>query len=319
MGSLNGRDNDGGLAAPQALVSGPAVPRRSFLRLSGVGLVAALASNGFLTGCTDEQLTQFLDRIRNRPVRKDVASLGPEDPVLVTYGEAVAAMKALDSSDPTNPHGWRNQAEIHQNRCPHGNWLFLPWHRAYLWYFEEICRELTGDDGFALPYWDWTSNPTIPAPFTNPSSPLFNGTRTAGASSADSTFVGSVTIDNILQEPNFLNFASGSIPLAADQRQSSSYDPLEGTPHNYIHGFVGGDMGSFMSPLDPLFWLHHNRIEQLWVDWNITRGNPNTNDGDWTNRRYTDFVDRQKQPVNVTTTELTLMPLLSYRFDTQVP
>src|SRR3712207_7159774 len=40
--------------------------------------------------------------------------------------------------------------------------IFLPWHRAYLGYFEQICRELSGYPRFALPYWDWTAEPKVP-------------------------------------------------------------------------------------------------------------------------------------------------------------
>ncbi|MCA6108064.1 tyrosinase family protein [Bradyrhizobium sp. CNPSo 4026] len=35
-------------------------------------------------------------------------------------------------------------------------------HRAYIGWFEQICRELSGDPEFALPYWDWTAEPRIP-------------------------------------------------------------------------------------------------------------------------------------------------------------
>jgi tyrosinase len=50
-------------------------------------------------------------------------------------------------------------------------------------------------------------------------------------------------------------------------------------------------MGGFMSPLDPVFWTHHNQVEHLWVQWNVTRGNPNTSHGDWTGTRFTEFFD----------------------------
>ena len=68
-------------------------------------------------------------------------------------------MLALPPSDPRN---WYRQALIHVLDCPHGNWWFLPWHRGYLFHFEEICRQLSGDPEFALPYWDWTSAPRVP-------------------------------------------------------------------------------------------------------------------------------------------------------------
>ena len=34
---------------------------------------------------------------------------------------------------------------------------FLPWHRAYLLYFETELQHMLNDNTFALPYWDWTA------------------------------------------------------------------------------------------------------------------------------------------------------------------
>ena len=34
---------------------------------------------------------------------------------------------------------------------------FLPWHRAYLLYFETELQYMLNDHSFALPYWDWTA------------------------------------------------------------------------------------------------------------------------------------------------------------------
>ena len=34
---------------------------------------------------------------------------------------------------------------------------FLPWHRLYLMYFENIVRTISGRADFTLPYWDYTS------------------------------------------------------------------------------------------------------------------------------------------------------------------
>ena len=77
--------------------------------------------------------------------RPNVSNLAPDHAILVSYRKAINAMKALPQSDPRN---WTRQAQIHQGnntvRCPHGNWYFLPWHRAYLLAFERICRQLSG-------------------------------------------------------------------------------------------------------------------------------------------------------------------------------
>jgi len=80
--------------------------------------------------------------------------------MLDSYARAVRAMLALPPEDPRN---WYRHAIIHTLDCPHGNWWFLSWHRGYLGWFEQICRELSGDPQFALPYWDWTTEPKVPA------------------------------------------------------------------------------------------------------------------------------------------------------------
>ncbi|MDZ7692785.1 MAG: DUF_B2219 domain-containing protein [Balneolaceae bacterium] len=71
-----------------------------------------------------------------------------------------------------------------------------------------------------------------------------------------------------------------------------------------------------MSPLDPIFWTHHNMIDCLWADWNIHRQNPNTNDNQWTQYDFSSsFVDRAGNPVSTNVISTVLMPLLSYRFE----
>lgn len=300
--------------------------RRDFLKLSA-GAIAILGLPTFgLAACTEEQLQEILERIQNRPVRRDINSLASSDPILEAWRDAINQMQGLPSS---NNRSWAAQAEIHGtvaggfNLCTHGNWLFLPWHRAYLFYFEKICQKLSGDDSFGLPYWNWTANPQVPEVFWTPGDPLFHSNRVAtSTSTADSSIVGETNINNILNETNFEVFASGKIDCAVSQQTpaSTGSGPLEGGPHNYIHWpFVRGTMGGGGSPLDPLFWTHHNRIEQLWVEWNITRGNPNTNDSDWTCRSFTDFVDGDGNSVEISVPVMQLFPLFSYRFDTQVP
>ena len=280
--------------------------RRSLL--TGSMSLGALASTVALGGCED-----FFNRIRHRPVRRNVATLDPNGSVIATFKNAVAAMKALPSSDNRN---WTKQAQIHNNHCPHGNWFFVSWHRAYLFAFEQICRKLTGDASFALPYWHWQAQPSIPAPFWGTSTnPLFDSNRVATQSSvADSNFIGADALQGVLDNTNFELFASGS---ATQLRPPTKvYGALEGTPHNYIHGtFVQGDMGAFMSPLDAVFWSHHCMIDCMWVAWNIRCGNANTSDTTWTGFSFTDFFDENGAATTISTLACVLMPLLSYRYD----
>jgi len=283
------------------------ISRRTFVK--GASAFSLLSLSMWLGGCEGCQ-----QKIANRPRRRNIANLAANDPVIVAYQNAVTAMKALPASDPRN---WTKQAQIHFDHCPHGNWWFLPWHRAYLLYFERICRHLSGYNDFALPYWNWTTSPAIPAVFWGTGNPLLDSTRGVGPSDqADSSWIGATVIENILGTPNFYLFASYP---ATGQRDYGGYGQLEGTPHNNIHGWVGGDMGNFMSPLDPLFWCHHNVIDCLWVDWNINRGNSNTNDGTWLGLHFTEFCDEQGNPVDVTAGVTTLMPLFDYQFESCCP
>jgi tyrosinase len=43
---------------------------------------------------------------------------------------------------------------FHQNHCQHGWERFLPWHRAYLYEFEQNLQDFVKD--IMVPYWDWT-------------------------------------------------------------------------------------------------------------------------------------------------------------------
>jgi len=284
--------------------------RRHLLRLAtitaGAGFMGAA-----LSSCTPEQS----EKIANRPIRKEVSSAAAAGDV-ATLASAITAMRALPSTDPRN---WDRQVALHANTPRHHSWLFLPWHRAYLFYLEEICRKLTGNDGFALPYWNWTTTPTIPTAFTV--GPLFHAGRTASGS-ASASFVGTTNINNILNQPNFLIFAGSAVPLndASQNLPNSFQGPLESGPHNYIHGYVGGDMAvSFATaPKDPLFWMHHNRVDELWAQWNINRDNPNTGDSAWTNTAFTEFCDRNGDPVTISVIVTVLLPYFTYRYDSLV-
>lgn len=283
--------------------------RRDFLKDASVlGLASAAFWAGGCESC--QQL------IQNRPTRKNIQTLwsaNPSDPVITTYKNAVAAMKALPTTD---KRSWEAQAQLHNNKCIHRNWLWLPWHRVYLLYLERICRKLTGDQSFALPYWNWNTHPAIPDPFWDTSSPLYDSNRgITQASQASQFIIGTTVLQNILNETNFNLFASGPPPTSDLHQGPDATSGLEATPHNGIHGFVGGDMGTFLSPRDPVFYMHHNMCDCMWAHWNIDLNNANTNDPAWANFAINDFVDENGNPVSVQAGVTVLYPILSYQFE----
>lgn len=273
--------------------------RELFVSLGALGL--ALATGG---------CEQFLEAIANRPTRRNIANLPPNDPILQTYRAAISAMQALPNSDQRN---WTNQAMIHFNKCSHGNWFLLPWHRAYLLYFERICQTLTGNAKFAIPYWNWTDNPAVPDVFYASGDVLNDTTKTLPQGTPIAPeFVSHSVLEGILEETNFQIFGSGKV---TGQRDTDTYGPLESQPHNHVHTSIGGDMGTFMSPLDPIFWTHHAMLDFCWVDWNFGRQNQNPNDPTWYNLHFTDFVDENNNPVDIAVAITQLFPIFSYQYE----
>jgi tyrosinase len=106
-------------------------------------------------------------------------------------------------------------------------------------------------------------------------------------------------MDTILGDTNFFTFSS----------------QLEGSPHGTAHVLIGGDMGGGGSAGDPLFWTHHAMVDYCWAKWNIELENDNTNDPAWTGTSWNHFVDGSGNPVSITAGLTTIMPLLTYRYE----
>jgi tyrosinase len=275
--------------------------RRDLLKSSSA--LAVMIATG---GCD-----KILDEIKNRPTRRNISNLAANDPIIQSYQSAITQMKALPISDARN---WTRQAQIHNDHCPHKNWYFLPWHREYLVYFERICRKLSGNKTFALPYWNWAVESKIPDIFWGNGNPMFDSNRQmAQGTLLDQGSVGHAVLETIQSESNFLVFGSAQ---SATQRGKASYGLLEATPHNQVHSAIGGDMGQFMSPLDPVFWTHHNMIEYCWIDWNFTRQHNNSNDPAWFNFTFSDFFDEDGNAVPSLAVAIgVLFPIFDYQYE----
>ncbi|MEP7030221.1 MAG: tyrosinase family protein, partial [Pseudolabrys sp.] len=262
--------------------------RRFLMQGAAAAALTAAATSAFAQSSPNKLLNRNVLLLRTQPVlRRSVNTMALTDPALVSYRKAVAAMKALPASDPRN---WTKQAQIHNNFCPHRNWFFLPWHRAYLVAFERLCRQLSGDANFALPYWDWTANAQLPAAFASPTfngqpNPLFDANRSSQTATVPATYVGPAKMTSVYAETSFEIFGStrptGQNNTAASwQRVGGVEGPFESGPHDHVHITISGDMGTFMSPLDPVFWLHHCNIDRVWDHWN-GMGRVNSSDNLW--------------------------------------
>ncbi len=275
------------------LISPNGFSRRVFVQ--GIGFVSLSLLMGTFGGCE-----KIIEDIKNRPIRRRLRTGSAEvDADIAIYQDAVAAMKALPGSD---PRSWTAQAAIHGvgccfNFCEHGTTHFFDWHRAYLLYFERICQKLTNKPKFGLPYWNWNQNPAINPAFLVAGSPLFQARNNTDMSGVNA--VSTAELDPIMADTNFFTFGQ----------------QIEGTPHNLVHGAVGGIMGTGGSASDPVFWTHHCMVDYCWAKWNIDLGNDNTNDPAWVNHVNSHFVDADGNPATATAGITTIMPLLSYQYE----
>ena len=262
------------------------IRREDFLFLT---LISAIALAPGIVAESPSLSTQPPTYLRQR---KNIRSLNPTE--IQGLRDAVAAMKALPASD---PRSWEAQAAIHNNFCPHGHSDFLPWHRKYLYYFEKILIHFSGGQLDAMPYWDYTvpAEAMLPPEFVSPTygsgtpNPLYHSNRSA-------TYASGVTAI-----PNgFVNPSGANSQLSFSGFSSS----LEGTPHDNVHIQLGGTMGTYWSPRDPIFWFHHCNIDRLWENWlSLGGGRANPTNATWLNANYlnTEFVDESSvthQPKN---------------------
>ena len=253
--------------------------------------------------------------------RRSVRGMSANDPDLAAMRRAVAAMKALPQSDARN---WIRFADIHRNFCPHGNWYFLPWHRAYIASFEAICQELSGKSDFALPYWNWTADRQFPAAFAagdRNSNPLFHPRPGLAQFRLAEDMVGQTVISRIMNSPDFEAFGStrprGQNSAAATwQRRLGSKTELEFNPHDGVHQAIGGNMSVVdLSARDPIFFLHHANIDRLWTAWN-RRGNANSPEPMWRDFAFNgNFLNPDGSRWNVAVGELGSPASLGYRYD----
>ena len=216
----------------------------------------------------------------------------PSDPTswffqAAVHGVSADAIQQAEAIDP-------NVANVDQgrfwNQCPHFGQTsanFLPWHRAYLHYFEQILAQAAGDSTLALPYWDCAdpSQRTFPQPFApqflDPAqtipNPLHHEERDLPfAFGLFELSQGTVDVQAALSQTSFFGgqdnqgFAGGN----ADT-EPGTQGLIERSPHNMIHFAVGGAVGStagamgsvLTAAFDPVFWIHHAMIDKLWADW----------------------------------------------------
>ncbi len=240
-----------------------------------------------------------------------------------------------------NIHGWSNHKgnesmsdKYSWHKCQHGHYLFLPWHRMYLYYFERILRQAANDSELTIPYWDYVGG--IPEPFripSNESNPLYKGNRCHAINNGTPLPRNMVdyeaafdkkyfTVDKENNDPLSVRDSFGGARIDIPKFVGEGFGALETLPHNQIHMFLGGFMADkCKASQDPIFWLHHAQIDRLWETWlNLSDGrqNPN-NEKEWMIQNFT-FFDESGSRTNIRVVDvLYTEEQLNYRYDKLAP
>ena len=199
-------------------------------------------------------------------VRRDLHSLALNGPELQAFARGVAAMKQRPANDPTS---WAFQAGLHPTNCQHNTIHFLSWHRMYVYFFERILRQAAGDPSFTVPFWNYTveTQRILPAPFRDPSNALYVAERSwvvrSGQQPApDQNY--RFDYSAAFAATNFTHIGNGTSFAGREGARGL----LENSPHNLVHTWIGGFMGTLdQAALDPVFWMHHANLDRLWEEW----------------------------------------------------
>jgi tyrosinase len=162
--------------------------------------------------------------------------------------------------------GWHGEPF---NWCEHHTDLFLPWHRAYLYYFELALHAQV--PGVSLPWWDWTTTSKVPAAYADPQgadgqdNPLLVRTvhvyRTNGHQPTPPRAPGANQAVPALPYKTRWAHAMKATSFGEFQRR------VEGI-HDDIHVWVGGIMSDITwAAYDPLFFAHHVMVDRAWRIW----------------------------------------------------
>ncbi|XP_031097153.1 catechol oxidase B, chloroplastic-like [Ipomoea triloba] len=357
LGGLYGAYNLGGGSNPFALADPVPIPDVSACHLATISFSQCKVPYSCCPPITDTTNVEYykipsFSKLNVRPAAHAV-----DDEYLNKYKTAgndstgIQKMKDLPSTDPRN---FYNQAKVHCAYCNdayqladkpyqiHFTWLFFPFHRWYLYFFERIMQSMIDDPTFTLPYWNW-DNPqgmTFPEIFDDESSPLYDQYR-------NQEHLKGKVIDLAYSgdEIDASDFQKVKNNLAVMYRQMVTNAPcpllffgnpirgetgftgsgmgtIENIPHNSVHRWTGDprnanneDMGNFYSAAnDPVFYCLHSNVDRMWTLWKTLGGNrKDIADKDWLQTEFL-FYDETNTPVKVKVSDCVDNEKLGYTF-----
>jgi tyrosinase len=190
-------------------------------------------------------------------------------------------------------HGFPDDKCWHEPRDMDG-WpqvhLFLPWHRAYLYYLEKALQDQL--PGVTIPFWDWRSSSKreekIPKALSektisgeaNPLYKFYINYPDSGITRDTRRYPGQFIRGQVdLPSPEEVEQVLGT----PDNHFEDFSESLRNI-HNRVHLWTGGSTRENGTPVqgdmavvpfaafDPIFFIHHCTIDRLWWLWQKKNG-----------------------------------------------
>ena len=219
------------------------------------------------------------------------------------------------SMDLTDDRGYQYWAGIHglplPMYCQHHTPLFLPWHRAYLYFFELTLKDI--DRTVSLPWWDWTSPASqadgVPAVYTaDATGPVLNplaGGRINALATAQGG-AGSPSRTSRIEDSPWRLPTAGHVAWLLSLGDFLDFQQQLEQIHDFVHVWVGGTMAEIpFAAYDPLFFAHHAMVDRVWRLWQLrhpTAGMP------------PDLLDEALPPFNITVRDTADVNWLGYDY-----
>ncbi|MGQ0574235.1 MAG: tyrosinase family protein [Pseudonocardia sp.] len=254
-----------------------------------------------------------------------IARPSVESANVVALRDAFTKMQALSGNDNRSwifwagVHGFPRNACWHHGRVDRTQFpydLFLPWHRAYLLYVENVARDHNPDA--VLPWWDWSSALShqvgVPVSYSQANA---GGQRNPLATGPVPPMQGA-------QARRTRRFPGRPAALPTRQRVTAvraltsfvDFTTQLQDIHDEIHGWTGGrdpanpvrggDMGTVRSSaFDPIFWAHHCMIDRIWYLWQLDHG---------VNNIPPSYLNRPLAPFDLTVADVLNINSLGYEY-----
>ncbi|KAK6932520.1 Polyphenol oxidase, central domain [Dillenia turbinata] len=266
------------------------------------------------------------------------------------FEEAISRMKALPEDD---PRSLKKQIELYQayydgnfdsvgfpdpETQVRDSWLYFPFHRMFLYFYERILSKLCDDPSFTVPFWNWDSQQgmKLPPMYTKKSSPLYTEIQNKDKpiivlydGNTDTDTTEETTIRDNLATMYRTMIANGkTAELFMGRRFVTGNESVAGAgsfemvPHRNIMVWGGcgnrwgEDMGNFYSSgRDVMFYGLHANVDRMWDVWNKTLSHRNFDDEEWLGAAFY-LYDENKTLVKVKVSDFVDTEKLGYTYQT---